>query len=156
MYVDVSDEDDIVADVVAEEEEDGLLIFVPELSELPPPSGSDRASFAKCGLPSCYKLVATIGRGAFGHVFAAEVRGRLVAVKAIQNRSHIFENIIGNQVPVTQRLFRELFLAQRLWHPNIVAFEGAAKLRCVVELVVLLWATNIPTKVLALLPPCDA
>ncbi len=123
-------EEDAVA-AAAAEGEDQLRVAVPEL---PPPSDSDRASFAKCGLPLEYTYISTLGKGAFGCVFAAAVEGQhdVVAVKAIQKLDHIYKKSQPDPAAPTRRIFRELYLGRGLRHPNIVGFIGAADLRCAV------------------------
>ena len=125
-------EEDAVAAAAAEGEEELLRVAVPEL---PPPSDGDRASFAKCGLLREYTYISTLGKGAFGCVFAAAVEGQhdVVAVKAIQNPDHMYKKGLPDPASLTRRIFRELYLGRGLRHPNIVGFIGAADLRCAVQ-----------------------
>lgn len=78
-----------------------------------------------------YQIIAQIGKGAFGTVFEAHVRGRRVAIKAL-SKSIIKRNNLS------QRVRNEVSIHYQLRHPNVLEllhfFEDSEHVFMIMEL----------------------
>jgi len=85
-----------------------------------------------------------IGSGVYGVVYKANVRGKLVAVKKLKKRQHIFTN------EEISNFMEEVTVMRASYHPNVVLLMGAwvDQGKSEVMLVTELYSTDLETLII--------